>query len=419
MRAPNDRIVLIDASPAGVSGDKYLGALVDLGGKPETLRKIAKVVGETLPGAKNVEIKIRRVERGEIGAQQVIIDSNEKVDKRKGTEILGAAKKSVEKLDLSEWGSDFVLETVKTLLTAESGVHSHKASDLEVHELGSTDTLIDVLGVACLAESLGLADAEWWCSPVTVGGGTTRFSGRTYPNPPPAVAEILRKNRFRMERGVANTELTTPTGAAITVNLVSKYSESYSSLTPEKIGYGAGSKDIEEVANVLRLTIGRCSERSHPHDEMAILETNLDDVSGEVIGHAIEKLMGSGARDVTVTPLLMKKNRPGHMISIIAAAENAEQLAQILIEETGTLGVREIPVRRHISSREVEKVSLKLGGRTYTVRVKVARGQSGTIIRAKPEYDDLSKLADRTGISLRILSRKAETLAEELLSSKG
>jgi pyridinium-3,5-bisthiocarboxylic acid mononucleotide nickel chelatase len=418
MKAHNDRIVLIDASPAGVSGDKFLGAFVDLGGKPEILRRVAKVVAETLPNARSPEIQIRKVERGEIGAQQIIINSHDDTSKRKGTEILTAAKKSVGKLGLSQWASKFVVSTITSLTDAESQVHAHKANELELHELGSADTLIDVLGVACLAESLGLADAFWWCSPIALGGGTTRFSSRTYANPPPAVAEILRKNRFAVEQGPAQTELTTPTGAAITVNLVQKYSEKHPPLISEKIGYGAGSKEIEEVANVLRLTVGRTSNSSHPHDSVVILETNLDDVSGEVIGYATEKLMAMGARDVTVASVLMKKNRPGHIISVIAPTDKAESLASTLLEETGTLGVREIPVQRHIANRDIRKIDLKLGARTHTLRVKVSRGQGGNIIRAKPEYDDLARIADQTGISLRILARRAETLAEELLSAK-
>jgi pyridinium-3,5-bisthiocarboxylic acid mononucleotide nickel chelatase len=417
MKPPSDRIVLVYASPAGVSGDKFLGAFIDLGGKPELLRRAAKIVGETLPKAKTPEIEIHRVKRGEIGSQQVIIHSHDEPASRKGTDILAAAKKCIGKLGLSQWGSKFVISTVNTLTEAESEVHAHKAKDLELHELGSADTLVDILGVACFAESLGLADAYYWCSPLTVGGGTTRFSNRTYANPPPAVAEIVRKNGFPIERGPAKAELTTPTGAAITVNLVRNYSETYPPLISEKIGYGAGSKEIEEVANVLRLTIGRRST-SHRHDQMVILETNLDDVSGEVIGYTIDKLMAMGARDVTVTPVLMKKNRPGHVISVIAPADKSESLASTLLEETGTLGVREIPVDRHIANRDVRNIDLKLDGRTHSIRVKISRGSDGRTIRAKPEYDDLARIADKTGMSLRILARKAETLAEELLSAE-
>src|SRR6266705_399724 len=375
MKAYDNRLGIIDASPSGVSGDKYLGALLDLGGKTESLRKVARVVADNLPGTGDVNVKVRRVERGDLGAQLVTVESEKKAGKRKGTEIIGSARKCVDKLGLS-------------------------------------DTLIDVLGVAYLVESLELTGIKWWCSPIAVGGGTTHFSNRTYPNPPPAVAEILRKNHFAMERGLANAELSTPTGAAITVNLVSKYSESYPSIKPEIIGYGAGAKELDEVANALRLTIGESMEAVHSHDAIVILETNLDDVSGEVIGRAVEKLMASGARDVTVAPVYMKKNRPGHVISVISTKEDAEALADILMAETGTLGVRELPVIRHISPRKITEINVKVGGRDHRIRVKLSEDHNGRIVGRKLEYEDGKRISDQTGMSVREIQKIAKPRLE-------
>ena len=412
MKAYDNRLGIIDASPSGVSGDKYLGALLDLGGKTESLGKVARVVAENLPGAGDVNVKVRRVERGDLGAQLVTVESEKKPGKRKGTEIIGSARKCVDKLGLSEWGSKFSLSTIGTLLDAESTVHGHSTAEVELQELGSADTLIDVLGVAYLVESLELTGIKWWCSPVAVGGGTTHFSNRTYPNPPPAVAEILRKNHFAMERGLANAELSTPTGVAITVNLVSKYSESYPSIKPEIIGYGAGAKELDEVANALRLTIGESMEAVHSHDAIVILETNLDDVSGEVIGRAVEKLMASGARDVTVAPVYMKKNRPGHVISVISTKEDSETLADILMAETGTLGVRELPVIRHISPRKTTEIAVKVGGKDHRIRVKLSEDHKGRTIGSKLEYEDVKKISDQTGMSVREIQRIAKPKLE-------
>ena len=414
MQDHHDTVCIIDASPSGVSGDKYLGALVDLGGKAEALRRVAKLVVDNLPGTKDIVVKTRKVERGEIGAQLVTIESNESVDKRKGAALLDCTRQCISKLSLSDWASKFSLSTIETLLEAESKVHAQARHDVELHELGSADTLVDVLGVAYLAESLGLAGASWWSSPVAVGGGTTQFSNRTYSNPPPAVAEILRSHHFPLERGRANLELSTPTGVAITVNLVSKHSESYPSIEPERIGYGAGSKEIEEIANVLRLTVGRTLEQSHAHDDVVVLETNLDDVSGEVIGRAMEKLMSAGARDVSVIPVYMKKNRPGHIISVIARKNDAEQLAQILIAETGTLGVRELPVIRHISSRQTTQINLKIRGKDHHVRVKISEDQKGRRMGSKLEYEDLKRISDQTGLTLREVQKLAKPKLESL-----
>jgi len=414
MKSHDDRICIIDASPSGVSGDKYLGALIDLGGDPQRLKEVAKAVADNLPGAKSIDVRVRKVERGDVGSQLVTIESSEEVDRRKATVLLASAKKCLSKLGLSESATSFTLSTIETLQEAEAKVHGHTKSDIELKELGSADTLVDILGVASLVESLGLQNAQWWWSPVAVGGGVTQFSNRSYPNPPPAVAEILRSHHFPTERGPSNVELSTPTGVAITVNLVTNHSRSYPQFSPESVGYGAGSKELLDVANVLRLTVGRVIGGSHAHDEMVILETNVDDVSGEVIGRAMERLMQAGAKDVTVGPIYMKKNRPGHIITVIARKNDAEKLADVLISETGTFGVRELPVIRHISPRESTEIRVKIKGREYSASVKLSKNRSGRLLRAKLEYEDLRRISEKTGLSLREVEKLAKPKLDSL-----
>lgn len=406
MKSQDNRVVMIDAIPAGVSGDKYLGALIDLGGKTSSLERVGRTVTSNLAGTRKVEVEVRRVERGDVGARLVRVTSEEQVEKRRGGLVRKAASKCIEKLGLLEWGSRLVLSTIDTLLKAESRVHAHPSEEVELHELGSADTLVDILGVALLAQELDLATAGWWSTPVAVGGGAARFSGSTYPNPAPATAEILRSHRFPFERGTVDQELSTPTGVALTVNLVGEY-WSTGPVRPEAIGYGAGSREFKDIANLLRLTIGRDESPSHSHDEVVILETNLDDVSGEIIGRAVERLMASGARDVTITPVFMKKNRPGQMVSVIVQKSEAEKLADVLIEETGTLGVREISVARHISNRAATRIELRINGKVYSAGAKLSKNQSGKTVRAKLEYEDLRRISDQTGVSLRNLQKLA------------
>jgi pyridinium-3,5-bisthiocarboxylic acid mononucleotide nickel chelatase len=410
MKSSGQILALIDANSSGVSGDKYLGALVNMGGRVESLRKVARVVAEYLPGASRVEVDARKVERGGIGGHLVTIKSDEKHLRRKGSVILSSAEKCVRTIGLSEWGSKFSLSTIETLLHAESKVHGHSARDVELEELGSADTLVDVIGAARLSEELGLAKATWWSTPLAVGGGTSHFSGRSYPNPPPAVAEILRAHKFPMVRGLGDQELTTPTGAAITVNLVGRYSQAHHAVRPDAVGYGAGSKDIDRVANVLRIMAGPSLEASHSHDEMVVLETNIDDVTGEVLGRAVERLMSEGARDVTITPVYMKKNRPGHVVTVIAKKDDAEDLAQVLIVETGTLGVRELPIARHITPRTTRTIQLRIRGKTHPVGVKISEDRKGRVIGIKVEYEDLRRISDTTGISFLELQRLANPL---------
>ena len=408
MRA-SGRAVIIDASSSGVSGDKFLGALVDLGGSPKSLDKVARVVEENLSGANHVHVKTTRVERGEIGAQLVEVRSEEKVSRRKASDLQSSAVKCAQALGLSEWGTAFVKSVLDTLSSAESRVHGHSIRDVELHELGSADTLVDILGVACLADELELSSGRWWCDPIAVGTGGTKFSGRTYPNPAPAVAEILRSHKFPMKTNDIPFELTTPTGAGIAVNLAGGDKGQVPVITPQKIGYGAGAKELDQAANILRLTIGELLGAEHSHDEVVVLETNLDDVSGEVIGRAVERLMEEGARDVSITPVFMKKNRPGQLISVIVDKANSERLANLLMEETGTLGVREIPVSRHISRRDSTTLTLEAGGKRFQVRLKAPHTMKGHLQGGKVEYEDLRRISNETGLSVRELQQIVKT----------
>src|SRR5438445_5549914 len=217
-----------------------------------------------------------------------------------------------------------------------------------------------------------------------------------------------------MVRGLGDQELSTPTGVAITVNLVGNYSQSHPALRPGMVGYGAGSKDIDGVANILRIMTGRSLETLHSHDEVVILETNIDDVTGEIIGRAAERLMSQGARDVTITPVYMKKNRPGHVITVIAKKADAEDLAQVLIAETGTLGVRELPVNRHITPRTTRKIQMRIGGKTHHVGVKISEDRKGRVLGFKVEYEDLRRISEQTGISVLKLQLLAKPLIELL-----
>ncbi|HZD13047.1 MAG TPA: nickel pincer cofactor biosynthesis protein LarC, partial [Candidatus Binatus sp.] len=330
-------IVVADSGVSGVSGDKYLGALVSLGANPARLKKAAEIIQSSNPGLGKAHIQIEKQERGEIGSTLVHIEaSRDNYHDKRGILIRNIIEKTGIKLRLSDWAQGFTLATADSLLDAESRVHGHDRNQVVLHELGSIDTLVDILGTAAMIEELGLDNVPWVSTPVAVGGGTARFSGKHYPNPPPAVVEILRRNKFPLIGGYEKSELTTPTGAAITVNLARSVVDTYPAMIPVKVGYGAGARELEETANLLRLTIGQSLRNNHGHDNMVILETNLDDVTGEVIGHAVETLLSEGARDVTVTPVYMKKNRPGSMISVIVEEARSEKFASLLMRETGT-----------------------------------------------------------------------------------
>jgi len=178
-------------------------------------------------------------------------------------------------------------------------------------------------------------------------------------------------------------------------------------MAPVKVGYGAGNKEFPEIANLLRITVGKPLDDGLTEDQIAVLETNIDDVSGEIIGYCIDKLLTEGAKDVSVIPMYTKKNRPGQIIKVLADQKDADHLSEVLMAETGTLGVRVYFCKRHIIPRETCTVNLVVGNVKAPIKVKVSKNSRGEIIRVKPEYDDLKRLAEKTGKPLRQLSELA------------
>ncbi len=251
-----------------------------------------------------------------------------------------------------------------------------------------------------------------------MGGGTFKFSHGIVSSPAPATLAILQSKKFPFQGGPIEAELATPTGVSILVNLVDEVTRFYPSMTPLKIGYGAGTKEFAQMPAVLRLTMGESLESGLVKDEIAVLETNIDDATGEVLGYTLEKLLSEGAKDVSIIPMFTKKNRPGQIIKVIADQKDVEHLSKVLIDETGTLGVRVYFCERHIINRELHMVDLLVMGNKETVRVKVAKNQNGDIIHIKPEYEDLKRLAEKTKKPLRELSEIAVSQAREVLKNR-
>ncbi len=229
---------------------------------------------------------------------------------------------------------------------------------------------------------------------------------------------ILKSKNYPFLGGPIEAELATPTGVSILVNLVDEVNRFYPPMTPLKIGYGAGTKDFVGLPAVLRLTLGQALNDELVKDNIAVLETNIDDVSGEIVGHAVDRLLAEGAKDVSIIPMFTKKNRPGQIVKVVADQKDAQRLSQVLINETGTLGVRVYFCERHIVTREVRTIKLTIEGIEETVRVKISKNNNGDIIRIKPEFDDLKRLAEKTNKTLRELSEVATSRAKEFLGQK-
>jgi len=408
------RVAVIDCQMAGVSGDMIVGALLDLGADVTKVVEAMKSVKDYMKGCKNLEVTIKDVTRRELHAKKVDVKAEE-VPEITGAELIKATVNCIENLKLSEEAERFASDSINTLVNAEAKVHGKSINEVHLHEAGFVDTPAEIVGAAVALDDLRFFNTKVYSTPIAVGGGLFKFSHGTVSSPAPATIEILRSKGFPMIGGPIESELATPTGASLLVNLAQEVIRFYPLMKPTAIGYGAGTKDFVEMPNVLRITSGESIDYQLLRDEISVLETNLDDVAGEIIGHTVDKLLQEGARDVSIIPMFTKKSRPGQILKVIADRTAVERLSRVLIEETGTLGVRVYPCERHILNRESVLVDILIDDMKELVNVKVAKDSRGEIIHIKPEYDDVKRVADKTNKPLREITELVKVKAREVL----
>ena len=413
-------MLIVDPQMAGIAGDMFVAALLDLGAEEEPVISAMESVSRYMPGCTCVKVKPKPVLRSHIGGLHLEVEIEETSQPRPGRVLLEAVKRATEELGLSEAASSYAQRAVRILVEAEASVHRRPPEEVHLHAAGSADTAADVVGCAVALDQLGMADPstiQYYALPVAVGGGAFQSGHGRLVSPGPAVTRILTQAGLTLVGGPVDVELTTPTGAALLAALNPLPTQVYPPVFPEAVGYGAGSADLPGVPNLLRLVAGRLPSElsSLLRDQVVVLETNVDDVPGETLGYLVERLMEEGAKDVTIIPTVAKKNRPGHLISVIAAPEDEVRLTRIIIEETGSLGVRASLCNRHLLARELRPIKVKLGGREMEVRVKVSTDRDGNILQVKPEYEDVRRLAIATGQSLIEVARRAEAAARQVL----
>lgn len=409
-----DKIFVIDCQLAGISGDMFLGSLIDLGADMNRVTASIKSLEKKEYDYKNIKVTVQRVLRKGFRATKIDVTA-ESANRKTANELIAIVEESAKNLKLSKKAQQFASNVIRTLVNAEAALHGGEPSDAHLHEVSLVDTPAEIIGAAVAIEDLGLFNAKVYATPVSVGGGLFKFSHGTVSSPAPATLAILASKNFPLKGGPVEAELTTPTGAAILVNLAEEVSGFYPEMAPLKVGYGAGNKDFAEMPNVLRVTLGEPLERELLTDSVVILETNLDDATGEVIGYAVERLLQEGVKDVCIIPMFTKKNRPGQILKIIADPKDADRLSRVIIEETGTLGVRVHPCTRHILNRELFSVDAQIDNVKEAVKVKVARDGQGKIIQIKPEYEEVKKLAEKTGKPLREIAELVTLRAKEIL----
>ena len=407
-------IVMFDCQIAGVAGDMLLGALLDLGADQDKVTAAIKSLENPEYGYSNVQVDIKHVMRKGFKATKASVTADGK-NRKDGKQLIQIIEQTVQRLNLSPKAKQFASNVIHTLVDAEAHLHGGHLHDAHLHEVGLVDTAAEIIGSAVAMDDLGLFDAKIYATPVSVGGGTFGFSHGIVSSPSPAALAIFQSKNYPIKGGPVESELATPTGASIIVNLNAEVNRFYPEMAPVKVGYGAGDKEFPEMANVLRITMGKPLEPILIEDPIAVLETNIDDVAGEIVGHAMDRLLLEGAKDVSITPMFTKKNRPGQIIKVIADQKDAQHLSRVLIDETGTLGVRVYYCERHVIARDVSQVDLTISGQRETVKIKISKDNQGKIIRLKPEFEDLKRLSEKTGVSLRELSEIATAKARETL----
>ncbi|ELY97261.1 hypothetical protein C482_13545 [Natrialba chahannaoensis JCM 10990] len=303
------------------------------------------------------------------------------------------------------------LAIFKRLGEAEASVHGKALEDIHFHEVGADDAIADIVGAAALVHDL--APERIVTTPLSTGGGTASMAHGEYPIPAPAVVEIAQEADWALRGGPVDAELLTPTGAAILAHFADGV-DSLPELDVTAAGYGAGGYDLDPHPNVLRVLVGEGAGGLYK-DDIAVLETNLDDATPEVLGGLQQTLAAAGARDVSILPVTMKKSRPGHLVKVICKPEDRRRVARRLAEETGTLGVRDAGVtHRWIADREFETVTVEFGGERYEVTVKIARDSDGEVYDMSAEYDEAAQVASEAGVAIRTVLECAEQSALEL-----
>src|SRR5689334_4094096 len=434
---------------SGISGDMFLGALLDAGVPPEVFTRTVEALGV------DARLEISRVDRSGISATKLdVIAAGEKElpreefweralstqqeafspaaashshsqtppraavphehghshDHEHGHQHehghahshrgLKEIRQIIHAASISQSAKERAIRIFEALGAAEAKVHNSDIEKIHFHEVGAIDAIVDIVCASVGAEALGVD--EWVCSPLNVGGGTVVCAHGAFPIPAPATLELLK--HAPVYSGDIQKELVTPTGAAIVSVLVSRFSH-FPAMKTKKTGYGAGTRNFKNSPNVLRISVGETAERQEspfPVEEITVLEANVDDMTPQVFGYVMEQALQNGALDAFGTPVRMKKSRPGMLLTVLCRAEDSQALTKFILAETTTLGVRMRRENRAALTRRHVSVRTKWG----EVRMKLAN-LNGSISNYAPEYEDCRQIAKEKKVPLKTVMQEA------------
>lgn len=380
--------IIIDPQGSGIAGNMLIGAFVDLGADANELKEIMEKSAYEFG---KVNVTFEKVSKHGIASTFCHVEMLEYKHSINFPEFI----EKINNLDLDEKVKETSIKVFERIAKAESKVHGKTLETVHFHEVGASDAVADVIGSIYAYYSLGLNNQKVIGLPIAVGGGRVKTAHGIIPVPAPAVVEIL--TGAKMIGGPIDSELATPTGSAIYMEICDEIKEFIPQIKPKKVGYGAGRKDFDHP-NVLRVI--ESSDMSES-DKIDVIETNIDHLTGEEIGYLFDKILSKGASDVSITPIIMKKNRQGSLLKVISRKEKREEIIDTIFKETGSLGIRIAPnMHRGIAKREFETKTFEINGNEYDVTFKIGY-VNGEIISKRPEYEDLKRIAEDSGLALR------------------
>jgi pyridinium-3,5-bisthiocarboxylic acid mononucleotide nickel chelatase len=385
---------------AGISGDMFLGALLDLGLPEDRFRKeLSKL---DLP---DYHFSMRRVIKQNISAtkfdcEQEHHEHEHEHEHEYQHEHRGYAEivKLIEASALTESVKRRALRLFRRIGEAEAKIHGVSLEKIHFHEVGAVDSIVDIVGACVAVEMLGVDEIQ--ASPPRLGSGFVDTAHGRFPVPAPATLELLKG--VPTQPSSEPVELVTPTGAAILAEFCTKFGP-MPAMSVEKVGYGAGSRDLEKTPNVLRAVLGEAASAASPDsDTVGVIETNIDDMNPQLFGDVMDRLLEAGALDVFLTPVQMKKNRPGTLLTVLCERNHVDQMTELLLSHTTSFGVRVHEAQRRKLAREIVKMKTKFG----EIEVKIGR-LGGKIVSRSPEFESCKQAALKAGVAVKEVYEEA------------